>query len=290
MSKSIAVTPPSSRQLLRTASLLAVAVTLAGCETIDSSTGMKFVAAESQPEMSLAAAKRTIQRESRWYNNDGAVDHGQSGVNFEPTGWSVSYFNPSNGKRSGSTPCLYEKYDPYIKKLEEAAYGPNKHGTVYVVQPADASPCGGPKFQLLTEARAKNVAAAMLRWQKASPEERAGALAQEVSVTPAMVDSYARARTTQAIPEDVRRFKVAAEVAVREKRFVDAVTAYEDALDIAPWWGQGHFNAALVLAEIHNFRDAVNHMRLYLALTPGANDARQVQDKIYEWEDRLKPK
>ena len=209
---------------------------------------------------------------------------------FEATRWGQTIYTPSTNKKYSYLPCEYEKYDPSIKELEDAAYGPYKGRTVYLVQPSDASPCSNPKIQLPTRARAELVAAAMLRWQKSTPDERAAFLASETTATPEMIASYARARGPQTIPEDVRRQRVIADAAIREKRFVDAAAAYEDALDLAPWWGQGHFNVALVLAEIYHYRDAVNHMKKYLALTPDASDARQVQDKIYEWEDALRIK
>jgi len=87
-------------------------------------------------------------------------------------------------------------------------------------------------------------------------------------------------------PEDARRFRVQAESAVRDKRFGDAAQRYAEALKVAPWWPEGHFNRALVLAEANHHGEAIREMKRYLMLVPEAPNARAAQDKIYEWEDK----
>lgn len=86
------------------------------------------------------------------------------------------------------------------------------------------------------------------------------------------------------IPEDARRFRVQAESAVADKRFLEAVGKYGKAIEIAPWWAEAHFNRAVVLAELQNFDSAMLEMKRYLILRPDAPDARQAQDFIYTWE------
>ena len=88
------------------------------------------------------------------------------------------------------------------------------------------------------------------------------------------------------LPEEARRFRVQAESAVRDKRFGDAAQRYGDALKVAPWWPEGHFNRALVLAELNRYDEAIRSMKRYLALVPAAANARQAQDVIYAWEDK----
>lgn len=89
------------------------------------------------------------------------------------------------------------------------------------------------------------------------------------------------------LPESAREFKVRAENAVVEKRFVDAVEAYDRGLQLAPCWPQGHFNVALVLGEVNTFGLAIEEMDRYLLLAPDATNARQAQDKIYAWRGKL---
>lgn len=101
------------------------------------------------------------------------------------------------------------------------------------------------------------------------------------------LQSYRNAATKPEISEDVRRFKVQAETSVREKRFGDAAEFYESGLNIAPWWPEGHFNRALVLAEVGDFETAVVEMNRYIRLAPDAPNIRAAQDKIYEWESKV---
>lgn len=100
----------------------------------------------------------------------------------------------------------------------------------------------------------------------------------------ATAQAYRDATTKPALPEAARRFKVQAEGAINDKDFNAAADYYEQALSVAPWWPQGHFNRALVLSETGEFQDAIVEMKRYLALVPDAPDARAAQDKIYDWE------
>jgi tetratricopeptide (TPR) repeat protein len=96
--------------------------------------------------------------------------------------------------------------------------------------------------------------------------------------------TYKQATTKPTLSEEARRFKVQAEGAVHDKKFNDAADLYEQALEAAPWWPEGHFNRALLLSETGEFLDAIAEMKRYLALVPDAPDARAAQDKIYDWE------
>jgi len=100
----------------------------------------------------------------------------------------------------------------------------------------------------------------------------------------AVARQYRDAPVKPAFPEEARRFKVQAEAAVAQKNFPAAADRYADALKVAPWWPEGHFNRALILGETGRHRKAIDEMKRYLALVPDAPDARAAQDKIYEWE------
>jgi len=95
---------------------------------------------------------------------------------------------------------------------------------------------------------------------------------------------YRQAGIPTELPEDVRRYRVQAESAVREKRFFYAAEAYDKALRVAPWWPQGHFNLALLYAELDLYAEAQTEMNKYLLLAPDAPNTRAAQDKVYEWE------
>jgi outer membrane lipoprotein-sorting protein len=96
--------------------------------------------------------------------------------------------------------------------------------------------------------------------------------------------NYRASATKPQLLEATRRFKVQAESAIGDKDFNAAADFYEQGLEISPWWPQGHFNRALVLAETGDYEIAIWEMKRYLALLPDAPDARAAQDKIYNWE------
>lgn len=95
---------------------------------------------------------------------------------------------------------------------------------------------------------------------------------------------YREAATKPAVAEEVRRFRVQAEVALRQKDFKNAANFYKQGVDAAPFWAEGHFNRALTLSEMEDYELAIREMKRYLLLVPNAPDARAARDKIYEWE------
>lgn len=87
--------------------------------------------------------------------------------------------------------------------------------------------------------------------------------------------------------EDQRRAQVRAEAFVGAGRTADALEVYETTLASSPDWAIGHYNAALVAAELEQYELAITAMRRYLYLEPNAPDARAAQDQIYRWEALL---
>jgi tetratricopeptide (TPR) repeat protein len=104
-----------------------------------------------------------------------------------------------------------------------------------------------------------------------------------------IVTNYRAANPKPRLPEDAYKFKVQAEFAVQEKQFDKAVELYGKALEIAPWWPEGHFNRALILGETKKYDEAMSEMKRYLLLVPDAPDARAAQNKIYQWESVAGP-
>ena len=132
-------------------------------------------------------------------------------------------------------------------------------------------------------------------WQDEQPKKFADALMQvkleydRTSVADEekfqkSVMSYRAASPKPVLPEEARKFKVQAEDAVHDKQLDEAVDFYGQAIKIAPWWPDGHFNRALVFGELGATNGAIVEMKRYLALVPDASNARAAQDKIYDWE------
>lgn len=99
-----------------------------------------------------------------------------------------------------------------------------------------------------------------------------------------IVKQYQAANPKPEMPEGARKFRVQAEFAMQEKRFDKAVELYRKALDVVPWWAEGHYNLALALGETKKYREAMKEMNRYLLLAAAAPEARTAQDKIYQWE------
>lgn len=95
---------------------------------------------------------------------------------------------------------------------------------------------------------------------------------------------YRAAKPKPQLSEEARKYKVQAEFLVQEKQLDKAITLYGKALDIAPWWPEGHYQLAQVLADKKRYRDAMAEMKRYLLLAPEGADARTAQDKLYQWE------
>ena len=110
--------------------------------------------------------------------------------------------------------------------------------------------------------------------------------------TAAWADFQQKAAAWRALPvkpalsDDLKRERLLAENAVSEKRFQDAVSHYEAGLKLNPMWPEGHFNAALVSAELTNYDKAVWHMRAYVELAPNAPDSEESRNQIIIWQDK----
>lgn len=104
-----------------------------------------------------------------------------------------------------------------------------------------------------------------------------------------VADQYRAAKPKPVMPESARKFKVQAEFAAQEKRLDQAIELYGKALEITPWWPEGHYGLALVLGEKKKYLDALREMKRYLMLAPEGAEARAAQDKIYQWESVVGP-
>ncbi|MCX5721633.1 MAG: tetratricopeptide repeat protein [Nitrospirae bacterium] len=117
----------------------------------------------------------------------------------------------------------------------------------------------------------------------------AGDSEQSLAVIKTVAEVVRKLPNRPELPEDARRYGVQANTATERKGYDEAITLLSQGLEAAPWWAEGHFNRALLLANQNRYQEAVTSMKQFLILTPNAPDARASQDKIYEWELKAGP-
>lgn len=146
--------------------------------------------------------------------------------------------------------------------------------------------CGGTPILVQHLRSAEELKTLARAWKTAAagiPREMAG-------ITPAFESLAAAYRADPAayvMTEETRALKVQAEAEVSEKRNFHAVQRFREALDLSPWWPQGHFNLALLYSELGLYHLATASMEKYLKLVPDAPNARAAQDKIYAWRVKI---
>lgn len=96
--------------------------------------------------------------------------------------------------------------------------------------------------------------------------------------------AYSRLSVKPAIPEEARKYIVQANAMTQAKNYKKAIEYYNEAIRVNPANPMAYNNQALLYAMIGRYNEAINCMKKYLKLAPDAEDARAVQDKIYEYE------
>ena len=98
----------------------------------------------------------------------------------------------------------------------------------------------------------------------------------------------AKDRSAPDIPQDARRHAVRADtflkIAQGPSDYRMAVSEYEQAVSIAPWWAEAYRDLGYAQERIGEHKQAMRNLKLYLAAAPGATDAQTVQDRIYALE------
>ena len=93
-----------------------------------------------------------------------------------------------------------------------------------------------------------------------------------------------------AIPEEARRFYIRGRTALEDARgqdgYLRAIRNYEEALKIAPWWGDAYGNLAKARDLAKDYSGAIAALELYLLAGPAPADARQAQARIYALEEK----
>lgn len=98
-------------------------------------------------------------------------------------------------------------------------------------------------------------------------------------------EQYRALADKPAVSEELRKYIVQANAAAKNKEHGLAIRQYRDAVALDPVsYPAAYFNMALLSAQGKRYEPAIRYMKQYLMLVPDAPDARDAQDKIYEWE------
>lgn len=90
------------------------------------------------------------------------------------------------------------------------------------------------------------------------------------------------------VPEEAQRHYVLSQQAFQEKNFGRQADELSAVLEIYPTWPEQQFDLALVLAELNRYAEAIQHMQMYLELSPEAPDAQKAKQQIWIWQDKEK--
>jgi tetratricopeptide (TPR) repeat protein len=100
---------------------------------------------------------------------------------------------------------------------------------------------------------------------------------------------YLSQKTNLSISEEQRKFIVQANSANEEKNYKKAIELYENLIQLNEFnYPDAYYNMALIATQLEDYQLAIFNMKKYLILAPNADDARKAQDKIYEWEFKIK--
>ncbi|MCR4346174.1 MAG: hypothetical protein NUV55_03055 [Sulfuricaulis sp.] len=126
-----------------------------------------------------------------------------------------------------------------------------------------------------------------------SPREQLKQMVQQLQKTPddnalreKIIKLAQGVKPRPAIPEEANRAFVKGNVFQKEAKDASgydfAITAYRDALRVAPWWGDAYFNQAVALEAAGKFDEAIASIKLYMISILGAStEAREAQNRIY---------
>lgn len=125
-----------------------------------------------------------------------------------------------------------------------------------------------------------------------SPREQLQQMVEQLQKTP--TDATLRGRIitlgseikpAPAIPEEARRSFVEGVTIVKVAKEMGsqklAIKSFDEALRIAPWWGDAYYNLAVTQELTGQLDEAERTLKLFLLSNPSESDARDAQDRVY---------
>jgi len=134
------------------------------------------------------------------------------------------------------------------------------------------------KNQLATAQQFADAILFMQQWPKIQQE-------QQFALFEPLASQYRTLKVKPSVSEEQRKYIVQANALNQLKDYAGAIDLYRKAVELDPVSYPGaYFNLALLSAQMSRFNAAITYMKQYLLLEPDAKDARNAQDKIYEWD------
>jgi tetratricopeptide (TPR) repeat protein len=123
-----------------------------------------------------------------------------------------------------------------------------------------------------------------------SPREQMQQLTAQLQKTPndnalreKIIKLTATLKPAPVVPFEAKRPFVMATTYQKEAKkpsdFALAIAAYQDALKIAPWWGDAYYNLSISLESAGRLDEAKDALALYLLTKP--KDAEEAQNRLY---------
>jgi tetratricopeptide (TPR) repeat protein len=131
--------------------------------------------------------------------------------------------------------------------------------------------------------------AALIFLARATQEEMEAKAAANLEEFKPKAAAWRQLAVKPEMPEEAHRHQVLAENAFQAKNVGKAISEYEAALRVFPYWPEGNYNLAMLAGEIGGrpgYDIAIFHMKSYLELMPDAPDARAAKDSVIVWEDK----
>ena len=133
-------------------------------------------------------------------------------------------------------------------------------------------------------AGAKTIADALYILQQVQKDRQAKRDEQLAEFEP-IAAQYRELIVKPPVSEEQRKYIAQANALTNQKRYKMAEEKYRKVIELDPTsWPPAYFNMALLAAQVNFPGTAIFRMKQYLLLVPDAKDARNAQDKIYEWE------
>ena len=157
---------------------------------------------------------------------------------------------------------ILEFYDTEARRTRTLQAGARARQAEQEGQPAEAFGHYQRAYALApNEAEAKRYAGELLRLYRALPRD-------------------------PPLPEVARGWFIQGEERAHAQQYSEAEASFHRVTRVAPWFPQGYFNLALVLARLERYGEAAGHMDTFLKLAPESEHAEVAQDRLWQWKGR----